>query len=87
MANVNLTLDQRRSYLNMWARAPFFSIFQLVLGLADRSRLQGCMFPFRSRGSEVCHLQLRMSRVPLITFTLRIIYVSAYPAWSLFMLR
>jgi hypothetical protein len=60
MANVALTIEQREAYLGIWAKQPYFRILQIVLGLTDRSRLQGVMRVFRATGSEVSHLQLSM---------------------------
>jgi hypothetical protein len=60
MANISLTIEQREEYLGIWAKQPYFSILQLVLGLTDRSRLQGCMYVLSPAGSEVRRLQLLM---------------------------
>lgn len=55
MANVALSIDQRESYLSIWAKHPYFQILQVVLQLTDRSRLQGVMYGLRAPGSEVGH--------------------------------
>lgn len=60
LANVALTMTQREEYLQIWAKQPYYSILQFVLSLADRSRLEGCMYALRSPGSEVFHPQLLM---------------------------
>lgn len=60
LANMALTIEQREEYLDIWAKMPYFSILQLVLSLADRSRLEGCMYVLRSAGSEVFHPPLLM---------------------------
>lgn len=53
LANIALTIEQREEYLSLWAKQPYFSILQCVLALADRSKLEGCMWGLRMPGSEV----------------------------------
>jgi hypothetical protein len=62
LANVALTVSEREAYLSIWAKQPYFAILQLVLGITDRGRLQGCMCGLRKPGSEV-------SYPPLLTLT------------------
>jgi hypothetical protein len=69
LANIALSLEQREDYLALWAKQPYFSVLQGVLALADRTRLEGCMWALRTPGSEVRSLQRSVGIRILITST------------------